>query len=165
LSARIIPRGGTVELGIELRRAGRRISFANGCFDVLHAGHVRYLQAAKLRGDVLVVGINADRSVAALKGLGRPLLPAEARAELVAALESVDYVIIFDELTAEAMLTDLRPDVHCKGPDYTTDTVPEKALADRLGIAVAIVGDPKDHSTSNLLAEIARRYRKDECSS
>jgi rfaE bifunctional protein nucleotidyltransferase chain/domain len=161
MSARIIPREGTIELGVQLRRAGRRVSFANGCFDVLHAGHVRYLQAAKQQGDVLVVGINSDRSVSALKGSGRPLLPAEARAELVAALEPVDYVIIFHELTAEALLSELRPHVHCKGPDYTTETVPERALTESLGIAVAIVGDPKDHSTHNLLAEIARRYRKD----
>jgi len=161
MSARIIPREGTIELGVQLRRAGRRVSFANGCFDVLHAGHVRYLQAAKQQGHVLVVGINSDRSVSALKGLGRPLLPAEARAELVAALEPVDYVIIFNELTAEALLSELRPNVHCKGPDYTTETVPERALTGSLGIAVAIVGDPKDHSTHNLLAEIARRYRKD----
>jgi rfaE bifunctional protein nucleotidyltransferase chain/domain len=161
MSAQIIPREGTTELGVQLRRAGHRISFANGCFDVLHAGHVRYLQAAKRQGDVLVVGINSDRSVSALKGPGRPLLPAPARAELVAALEPVDYVIIFDEPTAEAMLSELRPDVHCKGPDYTTETVPERALAKRLGIAVAIVGDPKNHSTRSLLADIARRYRKD----
>jgi rfaE bifunctional protein nucleotidyltransferase chain/domain len=161
MSARIIPREGTTELGVQLRRGGRRISFANGCFDVLHPGHVRYLQAAKQQGDVLVVGINSDRSVSALKGAGRPLLPAEARAELVAALEPVDYVIIFDEFTAEAMLSELLPHVHCKGPDYTTETVPERALAERLGIAVAIVGDPKDHSTRTLLAEIARRHRKD----
>ena len=161
MSAQIIPREGTTELGVQLRRAGRRISFANGCFDVLHPGHVRYLQAAKRQGDVLVVGINSDRSVSALKGAGRPLLPAEARAELVAALEPVDYVIIFEEFTAEAMLSELRPDVHCKGSDYTTETVPERALAERLGIAVAIVGDPKDHSTRKLLEEIARRHRKD----
>ena len=161
MSAQIIPREGTTELGIQLRRAGRRVSFANGCFDVLHLGHVRYLQGAKQQGDVLVVGINSDRSVSALKGPGRPLLPARARAELVAALEPVDYVIIFDELTVEAMLSELRPDVHCKGPDYTAETVPESALAKRLGITVAIVGDPKDHSTRSLLAEIARRYRKD----
>jgi rfaE bifunctional protein nucleotidyltransferase chain/domain len=122
---------------------------------------VRYLQGARQQGDVLVVGINSDRSVSALKGQGRPLLPAQARAELVAALEPVDYVIIFDELTVEAMLSELRPDVHCKGPDYTIETVPERALAEKLGIAVAIVGDPKDHSTRSLLAEIARRYRKD----
>jgi rfaE bifunctional protein nucleotidyltransferase chain/domain len=121
---------------------------------------VRYLQAAKQQADVLVVGINSDRSVSALKGSGRPVLPAEARAELVSALEPVDYVIIFDELTVEALLSELRPNVHCKGPDYTTETVPERALAESLGIAVAIVGDPKDHSTHGLLAEIARRFRK-----
>jgi len=161
MSAPIIPRRETAALGVQLRRAGRRVSFANGCFDVLHAGHVRHLQAAKQQGDVLVVGINSDQSVSALKGPGRPLLPAEARAELVAALEPVDYVIIFDELTAEAMLSELHPDVHCKGSDYTTETVPERALARSLGIAVAIVGDPKNHSTHDLLAEIARRYRKD----
>jgi rfaE bifunctional protein nucleotidyltransferase chain/domain len=161
MSAPIIPREGAAQLGAQLRQAGRRISFANGCFDVLHAGHVRYLQAARQQGDVLVVGINSDSSVAALKGPGRPLLPAQARAELVAALEPVDYVIIFDEFTAEALLSELRPHVHCKGPDYTIETVPERPLAERLGIAVAIVGDPKDHSTHSLLAEIARRYRKD----
>ncbi len=161
MSAQIIPREETAELGAQLRRAGRRVSFANGCFDVLHSGHVRYLQAAKQQGDILVVGINSDRSVSALKGPGRPLLPAQARAELVAALEPVDYGVIFDELNVEVVLSELRPHVHCKGPDYTTETVPERALAERLGIAVAIVGDPKDHSTRGLLAEIARRYRKD----
>ena len=161
MNAQIIPREGATELGVQLRRAGRRVAFANGCFDVLHPGHVRYLQAAKQQGDILVVGVNSDRSVTALKGPGRPLLPAQARAELVAALEPVDYVVIFDELNVDAMLSDLRPDVHCKGPDYTTETVPERALTESLGIAVAIVGDPKNHSTRNLLAEIARRYRKD----
>jgi rfaE bifunctional protein nucleotidyltransferase chain/domain len=162
MSAPIIPREATAELGAQLRRAGRRVSFANGCFDVLHPGHVRYLQAAKQQGDILVVGINSDRSVSALKGPGRPLLSAQARAELVAALEPVDYVVIFDELNVEAVLSELRPHVHCKGPDYTTETVPERALAERLGIAVAIVGDPKDHSTRGLLAEIARRYQRDQ---
>jgi rfaE bifunctional protein nucleotidyltransferase chain/domain len=161
MNAPLIPREGVTDLGDQLRRAGRRIAFANGCFDVLHAGHVRYLQAAKQQGDVLVVGVNSDRSVAILKGPGRPLLPAQARAELVAALEAVDYVVIFDDLNAEAMLSELRPHVHCKGPDYTAETVPEGALAKRLGIAVAIVGDPKDHSTRSLLAEIARRFRKE----
>ena len=106
-----------------------------------------------------MVGINSDPSVAALKGPGRPLLPASARAELVAALEPVDYVIIFDELTAEALLSELRPHVHSKGSDYTRESVPERPLAERLGIEVAIVGDPKNHSTRDLLAEIARRYR------
>ena len=161
MNAQIIPREEATELGARLRRAGRRIAFANGCFDILHPGHVRYLQAAKQQGDILVVGVNSDPSVAALKGPGRPLLPAAARAELVAALEPVDYVVLFDELNVEALLSELRPDVHCKGPDYTTETVPERALAKKLGIAVAIVGDPKDHSTRSMLAEIARRYRKD----
>jgi len=160
MNAPIIPREALAELGVQLRRAGRRVAFANGCFDLLHAGHVRYLQAARRQGDVLVVGINSDRSVSTLKGSGRPLLPAEARAELVAALEPVDYVVIFEELNVEAILSELRPAVHCKGPDYTAETVPEAALATKLGIAVAIVGDPKDHSTRGLLAEIARRYRK-----
>ena len=160
MSAQIVAREGTADLGAQLRRAGRRVSFANGCFDLLHAGHVRYLQTAKRQGDVLVVGINSDRSVSALKGPGRPLLPAEARAELVGALEPVDYVVIFEELNVQAILSELRPDVHCKGPDYTAETVPEAALARQLGIAVAIVGDPKDHSTCGMLAEIARRYQK-----
>jgi rfaE bifunctional protein nucleotidyltransferase chain/domain len=160
MSAPIIPREGVTELGARLRCAGRRVAFANGCFDVLHAGHVRYLQAAKQQGDVLVVGVNSDRSVLTLKGPGRPLLPAEARAELVGALEPVDYVVIFEELNVQAILSELRPDVHCKGPDYTAETVPEAALARQLGIAVAIVGDPKDHSTCGMLAEIARRYQK-----
>ncbi len=160
MSAPILPREGVTELGAELRRAGHRVAFANGCFDVLHAGHVRYLQAAKQQGDVLVVGVNSDRSVLTLKGPGRPLLPAEARAELVAALEPVDYVVIFEELNVQAILSELRPDVHCKGPDYTAETVPEAALARELGIAVTIVGDPKDHSTRGILAEIVRRYRK-----
>jgi len=160
MNAPLIPREGVTELGAQLRQAGRRVAFANGCFDTLHVGHVRYLEAAKQQGDVLVVGVNSDRSVAALKGPGRPLLPAEARAELVAALEAVDYVVIFDELTVEGILSELRPEVHCKGPDYTAETVPEAALAKELKIAVAIVGDPKDHSTRAMLAEIARRYQK-----
>jgi rfaE bifunctional protein nucleotidyltransferase chain/domain len=160
MNAPIILREEVTELGVQLRRLGRRIAFANGCFDVLHLGHVRYLQGAKQQGDILVVAVNSDRSVSALKGPGRPLLPAAARAELVAALEPVDYVVIFDELNVEALLSELRPDVHCKGPDYTTETVPERAVAKRLGIAVAIVGDPKGHSTRGMLGEIARRYRK-----
>ena len=160
MNAPIIPREEVAELGAQLHRAGHRVALANGCFDVLHAGHVRYLQAARQQGDVLVVGVNSDRSVTTLKGPGRPLLCAEARAELVAALEPVDYAVIFDELTVEAILCELRPDVHCKGSDYTPETVPEAALAKKLGIAVAIVGDPKDHSTRGMLAEIARRYRE-----
>lgn len=146
-------------LGKRLRQQGRRIAFANGCFDLLHVGHVRYLEGAKEQGDVLVVGVNSDRAVRALKGPGRPLLPAEARAELVAALESTDYVVIFDDLTAETILRDLRPDVHCKGTDYSPQTVPERAVVESLGGIVRIVGDAKSHSAREILAEIARRSR------
>jgi D-glycero-beta-D-manno-heptose 1-phosphate adenylyltransferase len=157
VSARIIPRSEASALGERLRREGKRISFANGCFDLLHAGHVRYLEGARQQGDVLVVGVNSDRAVRALKGAGRPLLPAEARAELVAALESVDYVVVFDDTTAEAILRDLRPDVQCKGTDYSELTVPEREVMKSLGGAVRIVGDAKGHSTRRMLADIARR--------
>jgi len=118
---------------------------------------VRYLQGAREQGDVLVAGVNSDRSVAALKGPGRPLLPAEARAELVAALESVDYVVIFDELTAADVLLDLRPDVQCKGTDYSEETVPEREVMKGIGGKVKIVGDPKHHSTREVLAQIRQK--------
>ncbi len=157
MSATIIPREQVRALGERLRREGRRVVFANGCFDILHVGHVRYLQEARQCGDVLVVGINSDRAVAALKGAGRPILPEEGRAELVAALESVDYVVIFDGLTAAEILLDLLPDVHCKGTDYTTESVPEREVVKSFGGAVRIVGDAKNHSTRELLAEISRR--------
>ena len=136
------------------RRAGRTIAFANGCFDLLHVGHVRYLRAAAAEADVLVVAINDDRSVADLKGPGRPILPAADRAELVAALRGVDYVVMFSEATVAPLLLALKPDVHCKGTDYTTDTVPERETVRGYGGRVAIVGDPKDHSTRDLLARI-----------
>jgi len=154
--SRVIARRELRTLGDRLRREGKRIAFANGCFDVLHVGHVRYLQAARAEGDVLVVGVNGDAAVRALKGPGRPLLAAEARAELVAALEAVDYVVIFEEQTAEGVLTELVPHVHCKGTDYTQENVPERAVMQRLGGEVRIVGDPKDHSTRALLAAIGR---------
>jgi len=157
VSAQIISRGEISALGEKLRRERRRVAFANGCFDLLHVGHVRYLQGAREQGDVLVVGVNSDRTVSALKGPGRPLLPAEARAELVAALESVDYVVVFDEPTVAEVLHDLRPDVHCKGTDYTEQTVPEREVMKNLGGAVRIVGDSKNHSTRDILADIARR--------
>jgi rfaE bifunctional protein nucleotidyltransferase chain/domain len=153
----MIPREQVSLLGKRLRREGRRIAFANGCFELLHVGHVHYLQAARAQGDVLVVGVNSDRAVAGLKGPGRPLLPAEARAELVAAVESVDFVVIFEELTAEGVLRDLRPHVQCKGTDYTEESVPERAVMEELGGMVRIVGDPKDHSTRDTLAEIRKR--------
>ena len=133
---------------------GARIVFANGCFDVLHVGHVRYLAGARELGDVLIVGINSDDQVAIQKGAGRPVLPARERAEIVAALESVTYVTIFDEPTVEELLLTLKPHVHAKGTDYTTDTVPERDVVRSYGGQVAIVGDPKDHSTSAILAQL-----------
>jgi len=142
----------------EARRRGLRIVLANGCFDLLHVGHIRYLEGAKSTGDVLVVGINGDASVARLKGPGRPLLGAAKRARLVAALRAVDYVVVFDDVTVDSLLERLRPHVHAKGTDYTTQSVPEGETARRLGIEVAIVGDPKEHSTRALLATIARRF-------
>ena len=136
------------------RASGKRIVLANGCFDILHTGHVRYLEGARREGDLLVVAINSDASVCGLKGPGRPILSAQARAELVAALAAVDYVMLFDEPDVRALLSDLRPNVHAKGTDYTVDTVPEREEAARLGIRVAIVGDPKQHSTRDLVARI-----------
>jgi len=140
----------------EHKQRAERIVFANGCFDTLHVGHVRYLEGARREGDILVVGINSDSSVCVLKGPGRPILDENARAQLVAALRSVDYVVFFSEPTVESLLEDLRPDVHAKGTDYTAETVPERATANRLGIKVAIVGDPKDHSTRELLASVRK---------
>ncbi len=142
----------------EHRRRGQRIVLANGCFDVLHVGHVRYLEGARCEADVLVVAVNSDASERALKGPGRPILPERARAELVAAVRVVDYVVLFDEPNVEALLAALRPDVHAKGTDYTADTVPERELAQRLGIRVAIVGDPKRHSTRELIARVRERF-------
>jgi D-glycero-beta-D-manno-heptose 1-phosphate adenylyltransferase len=135
---------------------GWRVVFANGCFDMLHAGHVRYLQGARSEGDVLVVGVNTDVSVKDLKGPGRPILNENARFRLVAALKMVDYVVPFDEPNVETLLEGLRPDVHAKGTDYTADTVPEGEVARRLGIRVAIVGDAKQHSTRELLETIRK---------
>ena len=141
----------------DARSAGARIVLANGCFDVLHVGHVRYLAGARELGDVLVVGINSDQQVARLKGAGRPVMPAAERAEIVASFESVTYVTIFDEPTVEQLLLTLKPDVHAKGTDYTEETVPERAVVRSYGGRVAIVGDPKDHSTSAILTRIGGR--------
>jgi rfaE bifunctional protein nucleotidyltransferase chain/domain len=138
------------------KRSGQRIIFANGCFDTLHVGHVRYLEGARREGDTLVVGVNSDSSVCALKGPGRPILDEKARASLVAALRAVDYVVLFSEPSVESLLEELGPDVHAKGTDYTADTVPERATAERLGIRVAIVGDPKNHSTRGLLESVRK---------
>src|SRR5467141_4968980 len=132
-TSKIVPRNALLERIAEHKRQGRRIVFANGCFDALHVGHIRYLEGARREGDVLVVGVNADSGVCALKGPGRPILDENARAQLVAALRCVDYVVLFGELNVEALLAELRPDVHAKGTDYTAQTVPEKSTADRLG--------------------------------
>jgi len=140
----------------EDKQRGQRIVFANGCFDALHVGHVRYLEGARREGDILVVGVNGDSGVHALKGPSRPILDEKARARLVAALRAVDYVVLFDEPSVESLLEELRPDVHAKGTDYTLDTVPERATAARLAIQVAIVGDPKDHSTRELLESVRK---------
>jgi rfaE bifunctional protein nucleotidyltransferase chain/domain len=141
----------------DAQASGRTVAFANGCFDLLHVGHVRYLEGAAQEADVLIVAINDDESVRALKGDGRPVLAAENRAELVAALRCVDYVIVFPEPTVGPLLELLHPDVHCKGTDYTADTVPERDVVRAYGGRVAIVGDPKNHSTRELLARIASR--------
>jgi len=136
-------------------RAGRRtIAFANGCFDLLHAGHVRYLQGAAAEADRLIVAINDDAAVRALKGAGRPILPAADRAELVDAVRGVAYVVVFPDATVERLLRLLTPDVHCKGTDYTAETVPERAVVQAYGGRTAIVGDPKRHATRDLVARI-----------
>jgi rfaE bifunctional protein nucleotidyltransferase chain/domain len=155
-ASKIVSRERLRELLAEHRSAGAKIVFANGCFDTLHVGHVRYLEGAGREGDILVVGVNSDSSVCNLKGPGRPILPESARADLVAALRAVDYVVLFSEPNVEALLESLHPDVHAKGTDYTAETVPERATAARLGIHVAIVGDPKDHSTRDFLDSVRK---------
>jgi rfaE bifunctional protein nucleotidyltransferase chain/domain len=156
----ILARDELVERVARDRRAGLSITFANGCFDLLHVGHTRYLQAAAAEGDRLIVAINDDESVRRLKGTGpkgqegRPILAAADRAELVAALSCVDYVVIFPEPTVGPLLFAVKPDVHCKGTDYAPDTVPERDVVKAYGGRVAIVGDPKDHSTRDLLTRI-----------
>ena len=135
------------------RAAGLTIALANGCFDLLHVGHVRYLQAAALEADRLVVAVNDD-AMAARKGPGRPIVPAADRAELIAALRGVDYVVVFPEPTVTPLLLALRPDVHCKGTDYTVESVPERDTVGGYGGRIAIVGDPKDHSTRDIVARL-----------
>jgi len=142
-----------------LRTGGKQVIVTNGCFDLLHVGHVRYLAAAAQEADELIVAINDDESVRRLKGSGRPILPAADRAELLAALRFVDYVVIFPEPTVGPLLEAIRPDVHCKGTDYTLDSVPEREVVRGYGGRIAIVGDPKDHSTRDLLARIAESPR------
>ena len=152
---RVVPVEQLVEaIGCD-RAAGRTVALANGCFDVLHVGHVRYLQGAAAEADRLIVAINDDESVAELKGPGRPIMPASDRAELVASLRGVDYVVTFGERTVERLLRLIKPDVHCKGTDYTVDSVPERSIGLEYGGRTAIVGDPKQHATRELIARIA----------
>jgi D-glycero-beta-D-manno-heptose 1-phosphate adenylyltransferase len=136
------------------RAAGRTVAFANGCFDVLHVGHTRYLAGAALEADRLIVAVNDDNSVRKLKGAGRPILAAADRAEMVAALGGVHYVVTFSDSDVSRLLDLVKPDVHCKGTDYTVETVPERETVLAYGGRIAIVGDPKDHSTRDLLARI-----------
>jgi rfaE bifunctional protein nucleotidyltransferase chain/domain len=150
---KIVSRAALVEHVRTDRREGRSVAFANGCFDLLHVGHTRYLQAAAAEADRLIVAVNGDET-AGTKGPGRPILPAEDRAELVASVRGVDYVVVFPETTVAPLLALLKPDVHCKGTDYTADSVPERDTVLAYGGRIAIVGDPKDHSTRDLLARI-----------
>jgi D-glycero-beta-D-manno-heptose 1-phosphate adenylyltransferase len=143
----------------EWRRAGERIILTNGCFDLLHVGHIRYLRAAKQLGGKLVVGLNADESVRGLKGQGRPLMPAAERAEILAALAAVDAVVVFPEADVRALIREIRPDIHAKGTDYTAENVPERDTVVECGGRVAIVGDPKDHSATEFIARIGRQGR------
>ena len=140
------------------RGEGKRFVLANGCFDLLHVGHIRYLEDARALGDALLVGVNSDASVARLKGAGRPIMTAAERAEIVGALESVDAVVIFDDDTADGLVATLRPDVHAKGTDYTAETVPERAAVLAAGGKVAIAGDPKTHATRDLIRTIVERF-------
>ena len=135
----------------EWRRSGTQVTLANGCFDLLHVGHVRYLHAARNLGGKLVVAVNSDASVRGLKGAGRPIMPAEERAEILAALADVDAVVIFPENDVRAIIREIRPDFHAKGTDYTADSVPERSEVEACGGRVAIVGDPKDHSATEII--------------
>ena len=150
----MIDRERAAEIVEEARAAGRVVVFANGCFDVLHVGHVRYLRAARELGDALMVGVNSDRSVRALKGEGRPVMPLVERVEILSEMRCVDYIVAFDERTADAVLSAVRPHIHAKGTDYTELTVPERDTVLAYGGRIAIVGDPKDHSVTDLLRRL-----------
>lgn len=156
-SAPVLERNRLVARVAVERRDRKRIVLANGCFDVLHVGHIRYLTAAREAGDFLVVGINSDEQVERLKGNGRPFLPQEERAEMIAALRPVDAVTVFSEPTVEELIRAIRPDFHAKGTDYTENTVPERDVVRECGGKVIIVGDPKDHSSTELLASVPRK--------
>jgi rfaE bifunctional protein nucleotidyltransferase chain/domain len=153
-AARILERNRLIARVAIARKGGARVVFANGCFDLLHVGHVRYLEAAKGLGDLLVVGVNSDEQVRRLKGEGRPFIPERERAEVIASLRAVDYVTVFHEPTVTELLLALRPDIHAKGTDYTEDSVPERDVVRSFGGRVQIVGDPKDHSSTEMLGKV-----------
>ena len=153
-TAPILDRQRLVEFVSRRRAAGDKIVLANGCFDLFHAGHIRYLSGAKALGGTLIVAVNSDDRVRQLKGTGRPYMPENERAEILASLRTVDAVTIFDERTVEELILVIRPDVHAKGTDYTTETVPEREIVRSYGGAVAIVGDPKDHSSTDLANKV-----------
>ncbi len=161
MTGRVLDLEGARRVAEAARASGRRVVLANGCFDLLHVGHVRYLEDARALGDVLIVGINGDASVRRLKGPGRPLMPATERAEILASLSAVDHVVVFDADTADGLIGLLRPDVHAKGTDYTAESVPERAAVLAAGGRVAIAGDRKQHSTRDLIAEILARFGRD----
>src|SRR4029077_20237116 len=158
MSAKIVDLEELSERSEQLRGAGKKLVATNGCFDLLHVGHVRYLQAARALGDALVGGLNSDASGRGLKGPGSPVMPAAERAELLAAVSGVDLVVVFEEDSADALIERLRPDVHAKGTDYTAQSVPERATVAAVGARVAIAGDPKSHSTKDLIATILTRF-------
>jgi D-glycero-beta-D-manno-heptose 1-phosphate adenylyltransferase len=158
---RVLDLEGARAVAEKARAAGRRVVLANGCFDLLHVGHVRYLEDARALGDLLIVGVNGDDAVRRLKGPGRPLMPAVERAEMLAALRAVDHVVVFDDDTADGLIALLRPAVHAKGTDYTTESVPERASVLAAGGQVAIAGDAKQHSTRDVIAEILARFGRD----
>jgi D-glycero-beta-D-manno-heptose 1-phosphate adenylyltransferase len=153
-ASRILDRNRLIARVAIARKHGARIVLANGCFDILHVGHIRYLEGAKQLGDVLVVGVNSDEQVRAQKGEGRPLVPERERAEIIAAIRAVDFVTIFTEPTVEQLLLSIRPDIHAKGTDYTEDTVPERDVVRSFGGRVMIVGDPKDHSSTEMAKKV-----------
>lgn len=159
-AVKVVSRSQARERAAALRQEGAVIVLANGAFDLLHVGHVRYLAAARALGDVLVVAVNSDASVARLKGPGRPVVPEQERVELLSHLACVDYLVVFDESTVAEVLREIRPHIHAKGTDYTVESVPERAVVAEWGGVTAICGDPKDHATTDLVGEIVRRFAK-----
>src|SRR5262245_56909413 len=162
MTGRVLDLDGARRAAEAARRAGRRVVLANGCFDLLHVGHVRYLEGARALGDLLIVGVNGDAAVRRLKGPGRPLMPAAERAEILAALRAVDHVVVFDDDTADRLVALLRPAVHAKGTDYMPESVPEREAVLAAGGRVAIAGDPKRHATRDVIAEILARFGRDQ---